>query len=365
MGSKRLSINRLLQAPPFALVACAIISTSIGSANPIAGAQPLPQISCEELISQLAMHESRLLKLKVKSQLWVDRREPNSLTWEPTPVYASCTAWFDGKPNGKARIDVHREILEWEYGAAPYSEESYSVGFDGRQGRTARYSVGPMGKAVAISKGVIYPEAPEVIRGKWPGAYTGRTASMFFSCCHFACPEDKSLSEFLSEYLSEFGPFEVTWDTIAGTNCIRFGAGDPNYGHEYMWLDPARGFAFLRYERANVSRDSGELVPDGVVAVTKLTEAAPGLWYPTEAYYESRMGPGLGRTDRRLRYLASEVVANDPDFDESIFTLSFPAGCFVHDRIKDVGYRAGSPLDKLQQTLDKMVDETLDPETAP
>lgn len=358
MGGKKFSINRFSKATLFAIVAWAILPTSIGLVNAMPSEEYLPQLSCDELVSRIAMCEKKLLKLKVESELWVERREPNSQKWQPTPVYASCTAWFDGEPNGRARIDVHDEILEWKDGAAPFSEASYSTAFDGRYGRTAHYSVGPIGRTTKISKGVIYPEAPKVLTTKWLAACTGRTFSMFFLFDQLGCPQGKRLSDYLSEVLSQFGPFSVTWDTVGDTNCIRIGGGDPEAGHEFLWLDPARGFALLRYEIVNVTRDDRKWVSESDT-VTKLTEAAPGLWYPIEAYHESTTSPGLERTNRRVRYLASEVIANDPNFDESIFTLTFPVGCFIHDKVKDVGYRAGSPLDKLRRTLDQLVDETL------
>ena len=357
MGSKKSSINKLSELKLFAFATCAILWIFIGLLSAMASEEQPSPVSAEELVSQIAMYEKKLLNLKVQSELRLERREPNSLKWQPTPVYTSCTAWFDGDPNGRARVDVHKEILEWEDGAAPYGEESYSTGFDGREGRTVHHRSGPVGQTREYCRGDIFPEAPKMLRTNWLAESTGTGFSTFFLFDQFACPRGKRLSELLAYAISQAGTFPITWETLGGTKCIRIGGGEPEVGHEFLWLDPARGFALLRYEVVNITRDGRKWIVDSDT-VTKLTEAAPGVWYPTEAYHEWS-SPGCERTDRRIRYRASEVVANDPNFDQSIFTVTFPAGCLIKDKINGVRYRAGSPLDKLRRTLDQLVDETL------
>ena len=43
----------------------------------------------------------------------------------------------------------------------------------------------------------------------------------------------------------------------------------------------------------------------------------------------------------RIVYRASNVVANDPNFDESIFTVPFPEGYLIDDKVTGKKYRIG------------------------
>ena len=44
---------------------------------------------------------------------------------------------------------------------------------------------------------------------------------------------------------------------------------------------------------------------------------------------------------KRIVYRASNVVANDPNFDENIFTVPFPEGYLIDDKVNGVKYRVG------------------------
>jgi hypothetical protein len=358
MRRKESSKIKFVKIVLLAVIGLAILSTSIRSLNAGHSDEPSPALSGHELVSQIAMHEKKLLNLKVQSQLSVERRQPESHKWEPTPVYASCTAWFDGDPNGRARIDVHDQILEWKDGAAPFSQRSYSAAFDGRYGRTAYHRMGPIGQTHESRRAVIFPQAPEILRSRWLARTTGAAFSTFFFFDQFPSLRGKRFSDLLAQCLSQATPPTITWEVLGGTKCIRLTGGDPAGGHESFWLDPARAFALLRYELLNITKNGHKWIVASDT-VTKLTEAAPSVWYPVEAYHESMSDPNSERTDIRMHYLASNVVANDPNFDPSIFTMTFPAGYFIEDKVNGVSYRTGSPLEELRQMLDQLVDETI------
>lgn len=48
-----------------------------------------------------------------------------------------------------------------------------------------------------------------------------------------------------------------------------------------------------------------------------------------------------GKPWKRIVYRASKVVANDPNFDESVFTVPFPEGYKVEDKIEGRTYTVG------------------------
>jgi hypothetical protein len=51
-----------------------------------------------------------------------------------------------------------------------------------------------------------------------------------------------------------------------------------------------------------------------------------------------------GKPWRKFVYRASTVIANDPNFDESIFTVPFPKGYRVEDKITGKTYVVDSNI---------------------
>jgi hypothetical protein len=121
--------------------------------------------------------------LKVESEVWIETRASLSDPCEPwnrTPICVLATAWFDGLVGGKARYDVHRQVLEWQNGAAEYIEESYSVGFDGQQGRLVRFTTGPIGKVLPVEEGVVFKDSPRRLGTDLLRTCTGAQFSLQF-----------------------------------------------------------------------------------------------------------------------------------------------------------------------------------------
>jgi len=126
------------------------------------------------------------------------------------------------------------------------------------------------------------------------------------------------------------------------------------------WLDPERGYAFLGHESVSVYAD-GRTVTHQKIVVEELTEAAPGVWYPTRA---TLTAPNKERgIEERHTYTATKVVANNPDFDESIFRVPIPDGYMIVDKVMGIRYRTGTPPPGLepylQQTATNAYGETV------
>jgi hypothetical protein len=305
-------------------------------------------LSVEEirgLVPQIKAAETRLSNLKVESEAWVEEKasagplsdpcEP----WKRTPVYASTTGWFDGRPQGKIRVDVNLQVSEWKEGAAPYLEESYSVGFDGRYGRYAKHSPGHGGETYSVGQGEIILGRPDQLKHRYLDSCTGRQFSSIF----FFGQEGYTFSQFpevaTSPAALEAGAFQFAREKFQGVECIRIGSGEQRGGHICYWLDPARGFALRGYDSIRVLEDGSERVLSRI-RVTKLEKVTSNVWWPIEAYVESdRHRPG--EPYKRTVYRASKVIANDPNFVEGIFTVPFPDGYFVDDKVNGKKYRAG------------------------
>jgi hypothetical protein len=87
------------------------------------------------------------------------------------------------------------------------------------------------------------------------------------------------------------------------------------------------------------SEDGHEELVD-FVKVTKLEKVSPGIWWPVEIIDVSRPYEN-GKPWRKVVYLASNVVVNDPNFDESIYTVPFPKGYLIDDKVTGKKYKVG------------------------
>jgi hypothetical protein len=77
-----------------------------------------------------------------------------------------------------------------------------------------------------------------------------------------------------------------------------------------------------------------------------------------EAYHEQSAFE-FGQPDIRLQYRASKAVANDPVFDESIYTIPIPPGYTVHDKVMGLMYKSGFEPEELLQVLEGNINETM------
>lgn len=299
----------------------------------------------KELAVIIQAVEKGLSNIKIESEAWEEHSTSASGPWQRTPIYWSSTAWFSGDWSsrrwnadqhtfethiqGKARVDVHKRVLEWQEGLAPYGESSYSVGFDGRYGRMARHTVGHSGKTRPVKEGKLLSEAPrslEII------AFTGTRFSLQF--CESEIYKFSKMFELASDPNSKVAEeIKFAREEFEGTECIKISS---KFGNLRYWLDPSRGFALRGKKSIDIFEDGHEELVE-FKKVSKLKEVAPGIWWPMEASIVSR--PATGKPWRRFVYRASNVVANDPNFDESIFTVPFPDGYLIDDKVAGKKYR--------------------------
>jgi hypothetical protein len=291
-----------------------------------------------EFIPQIQAAESRLLNIKVDSEAWVETRASLSDTWQRTPIYCSATAWLKPGAERKARVDVHKNVMKWENGAAPYIEENYSVSYDGQVGKTLFHTTRHSDKSTAIKQAIIVPNTPERLRSKSMDSCTGARFTLQF---HFGDGDNfKSFSELSRSAISpqalEAEAFEVNWEKLGGTDCIKIGLEGRDWGYIRYWIDPSRGFAFLGHDNVSILSDGRERVITRI-RVQQVKEIAENVWWPTEATIESDPHEPNSPYNRTV-YKAIKVIANDPNFDESVFSPVFPKGYTVDDKITGKTY---------------------------
>jgi hypothetical protein len=315
--------------------------------------QPQSILSLQELkqlVPKIEAAEQHRYNLKIESEMWVETKADLSdpcEPWQQTLIYVSSTAWIEGGnpfaghfTNAKVRVDVDKEVLRWDEGAAPYTENRYSMSFGGQSGRIVYHNSGPIGKASPIKKGEVLPQAPKELQVGWWPRFTGAEFSISFffkgrndtlsNICRWASePNSLAASYFEFTYGEEFERAE----------CIKIAAKGKKHRQENYWIDPARGFALLGHKSTNILEDGSEQLVS-FTKVSKLKEVTPGIWWPVEASVILRPY-GSGKVWQRFVYHASNVVANDPNFDESIFTVPFPEGYLIDDQVAGKKYIVG------------------------
>jgi hypothetical protein len=307
----------------------------------------------KELAEKIKAAENGLSNIKIESDAWVETKTSLSdpcEPWQRTPIYWSSTAWFTGNWScqrwseqsrmferhieGKARVDVHDEVLEAQESVFPYGELSYSVGFDGQYGRTIYKTGGRPGKTYPHKEGKLLPYAPESL-AIGPAGFTGIGFSLQFFESEIY--KFSKLFELASDPNSKIAAeLKFTREEFEGIECIKISS---KFGSLMYWLDPSHGFALRGKKFIDIYEDGHEELVE-LVKVTKLKEVSHGVWWPVEVSHVSRPYEH-GKPWRRFVYCASNVVANDPNFDESIFTVPFPDGYLIDDQVAGIKYRVG------------------------
>ena len=121
-------------------------------------------MSLKDIASQMKRSEDRLLNLRLESEVQLQRRDPNSgAGWKDAPEGLKCTAWYNGLPGSKVRLDVHKEVTQWVNGASSFAERKYTAAFDGQYGRAIHLGDGSLGQMSNPLKGELTPVSPPVL----------------------------------------------------------------------------------------------------------------------------------------------------------------------------------------------------------
>jgi len=303
------------------------------------------------------IERATVVNLQVQSEVWVETKR--SLTdpcepWARTPICLNSTAWCDGAwlqgdPNGRARFDVHKEVLQWHDGASPYFEKSYSVGFDGKQGRIVEFGKNSTHQNRAFV--TITSTPPRLLGMEVLRLATGAPMSSLYFKEQLA--GGRMLASFAKAFCASNDKDKpeggyIEWeDSPTKGRLVAFGVRQ-RWGHISWWLDQSCGLALARFEYANLTRDNDIFLTR--VEVTRSQEVSPGIWWPIEAWRITK-APGTSQTISRTVYRASVVKIDSPDFDSSVFTVPLPVGCLVDDQTKGIRYYyygQGQDLDQVR-----------------
>ena len=300
--------------------------------------------------------ENSLINIRIDSDSYVEQGFSSTGPWEETLSFSSSTAYFKNISSDRMRIDFHSNVAPWENGESSYLEQSYSVGFDGVKGMRKDISSSYSGKSFDRHIGSISQEKPVQLKSSWYDKTIGVYASLFF---HFRAVPEPFPKRFSTHFEAAADPnyylsllvssdpnyldikptvkFKVIHQKLGEVECLKAAyIGVDGSSREEWWLDPNRGYALLKYASVGIDPNGNEQVKS-LIDVTNLKKVAENIWWPMKAYFVERPRE-VGKPWKHIVYQASNVVANDPNFDETVFNLEFPKGYRMHDEIAGKTY---------------------------
>jgi len=339
--SMRLPVFCAVQVVGVLLVAC------LGRQGMAAVPQSAPAIPPElsALVADISKAERQLKDLYVESSCVSEEADDLVGPWRETPERTQIVARYSGVPGSQCRIDVIKRVSPWQDGPAPWGESSGIVAYDGQAGRIVTRTAGAVGQAPPpeLFLATITNGRPLQFQGASYAFDSGAAFSIFL----YREWESRSLSAVLIGRMTETkevpGAHMIVDDAVAdGVKCKRVRIGKEGLMDERWYVDPHRGFALIRYEYESRGR------VESVKQVLSLQEAAPHIWYPTEAVYYNGY---LDKPRRRMHYRASKVLVNTAMGDE-IYRPDFPAGYRVNDKVANKWYTVGPATRPLEKDVD-------------
>lgn len=290
--------------------------------------------SINDVVAKIAASEAKVKNVKVVSTFKEETWDAATEKWQLASE-GETTSWFDGTARGKARVDFQKHVTRWIDGPAPYSESKSSHAFNGRIGQELQLGTGPIGKYFQSPRGRITAYRPNLIVmwGNRPSGYS-------FFLNGEGGESKNSLSQQLQVTLKAEGiATEAHEGKLNDLPCtiVTVGAIEENIGVSTWYLDPARGFAIVAYQRTTEK---------GVVGiryhVNEFAQPIAGVFYPTDVSVEYFDRQGVPTV--RAAYKSSTVVVNDPKWVDDVFTLKWPVGTPVYDDTTGVSFIASEEL---------------------
>lgn len=297
----------------------------------------------EGYIELLEQQQLKMVNLRMDFRMREQRIGENG-EWGTTDAERAGTAWYDAVPPRKGRIKFDKNITGWVDGAAPYLFTSEEYGYDGKEGRAVTHSSGPLGGYIGKRREAVVLARPPV--QLFREAINEIATGIVFAKYGGGIYGSDTFLDTLEAAESKGWGVNLANERFAGVDAVKISVHPSDTMTHSVWIDPQRGYGFLGHE----SRVGGELRQSS--RVLEMVEAADGLWMTKRAYlqktsldtnvfekhYEDlRQGriteqqiDELSTRPVRYDYEAARVSANAPGFDESVYTVEFPAGYEIH-----------------------------------
>jgi hypothetical protein len=319
-----------------------VLSASTASAG---ATDPIPPL--QEVIDHLTAAEHTIQNLKIEGfSCAIQTKTSAAAEWTDTGQTIRGNAWYNGSSRSKFRINCTCTDLQ-EKGPLVESISQYS--WNGSESRFLRIREGAIGHPADIGTARIGSDLPQPLSGD--GFYQIYYGGAGYSLNFYSVSRSKSF--LLSAALAsapKTAPPTISWDNAFGTDllCVWFNTTRHFVG---WWLDPGHGYALRRLRSSWFAKD-GTLVGTQDMEVPQIADAGGGIWLATRGTWEE----SSPKYFRRLTFEAKRIIANDPAFDEGIFTAPIPPHYLVDDQITGKRYYTSDP-NATTQAVDQAVKE--------
>lgn len=289
----------------------------------------------DEVGNRVKKAESKITNIKFDSEISIERKASATDKWEKTPIGVLATVWLDGKPGGKFKVDVHSEVFEWHDGVTPYLENSYSVSFDGKKGKSAHHHFvhvfglddkGKLKKKAEkrqVAVGDVVLGKPTMFKSGFSKIITGKVFCTVYQSEVIGYSFSKLLLNFKDKKSKVAENFQFTQSIREGKEYLEIDSKKTKVKKQTL-LDPARGYALLeiseKYDNQVISK----------MTIVELTEVAKGIWFPTHAILERPTGKPEEPFEK-ITFKATNVIVNSSDFNETVFDVDFPKKYKIKD----------------------------------
>ncbi|GEM_PF-2183803 len=261
----------------------------------------------DAILKRLSAHQERLTNLKIEAEYSARRIDDGQVT-----MSATGTCWIIPVVGSKIRFDT--EVTEPGKGTRKWTNS-----YDGR----ARYDflqepgVHPVGVLKRERLAVV--DAPKF---GWSASIYGCFDAQGYTFTQLISNWQRHIT--ISQESEEDRRYEVV--TISN------GSGQKKW---VFWLDRDREYALKR--RIDYREAPGGKQETLTMDVKEFQEAAPNAYYPSHVVWT-----GMGSV---VDYRATSIVANDPTFDDAVFTFQWPVGTVVNDEFTGKGVVIGATPD--------------------
>jgi hypothetical protein len=258
-------------------------------------------------------------------------------------------------------MDVHRQLLPWTNGPAPFELTSYVVTYDGRIGVHYTSKHGDFTSPKSTSEGEIGGRRPDLLTlnyAGWRSTIFGFTESSNFDGQRFS-----TLLETPGAKIEQLEVTENGKQFLQVTRIAEFPAVRKGMGKHVFWFDPEHNYAIARIieYRATLNESRTKLIyTDTVGADQRITgywEVAPGISYPKRVDLVNFEKHKNGNRERDFESVTeiSKVTVNDPKIDDRTFQFIFPKGTQVVDTVSNKYFTIQGTPQEQQKLIESAV----------
>jgi len=310
----------------------------------VALATPTDSVEGEALLQKLRRgieeNEGKLQNLRVEGGCQRATWNEQAQKWDYSGE-ESVTAWYLPAATGKVRIDYHEFVAPIENGSEPFVVETFTRAYDGyinqtlftKRGSPLSQTLSPVGELSA-----------KRFLGFVNNSSTGWGYSIYGAGELLGAA---TLSVLFTPTARQYGELLATETNFNGASCIKLQWRIEAQSMTW-YFDPSRNYALI----------GGERVKDGLIrenwTTDRLLEPEPGIYYPG-AVESFSLYSASGQPKYRCRFEATDVIVNDPNLSNDIFTIRWPKGTLVQDKILGTTYTVGQSAPDVEKAIDAQI----------